>query len=127
MPNLTLEVQPYALTIYKFPPNAEIASEIFDAAFFSVTRTADELSMVVSDDVLLFAPHTEKDWRALKVQGQLDFSLVGILAKLSTLLASAGISIFAISTFDTDYILVKTKKLTQAITALRQAGYQVLR
>ncbi len=123
---LTLEIQPHTLTIYKFPPKTEILSEIFTAEFFSITRTTDELSVVLSDDILLFAPHIEKGWRALKVRGQLDFSLVGILAQLSTLLASGGISIFAISTFDTDYILLKSEKLTLAIDVLQQAGYRII-
>lgn len=120
-----LEIQAQILAIYKFSPGADLPSEIFDAEFFSITRTAEELSVVVSNDVSLSAEHVERDWRALKVCGPLAFSLVGILAQLSTLLASGGISIFAISTFNTDYILLKSEKLAQGIDLLAQAGHQV--
>lgn len=67
----------------------------------------------------------ERDWRALKIEGQLDFALTGILASIATPLADAGISIFALSTFDTDYVLVKTEKLQQAINVLQSAGHQI--
>ena len=69
--------------------------------------------------------HAERGWCALKVQGPLDFALVGVLAALATVLADAGVSIFAISTFDTDYILVKEEKLSASLQALRQAGHIV--
>jgi uncharacterized protein len=85
--------------------------------FVSITRTRDELSIVCE------APAGE--WRCLKVQGPLDFSLVGILASLAEPLAKAGVPIFVISTFDTDYILVKADNLERAIEALRSAGHTV--
>lgn len=69
----------------------------------------------------------EKDWRALKVEGPLDFSLVGILAAISTILADYGISIFAISTYDTDYILVRHKDIEKAISALTRERYEINR
>ena len=67
----------------------------------------------------------ERGWRALKVQGPLAFSMVGVLAELSSLLAGAGVSIFVLSTFDTDYLLVKEEKLEAAVRALIEAGHQV--
>ena len=69
--------------------------------------------------------HIQKGWRALLVAGTLDFSLVGILASLATTLASAGVSIFAMSTYDTDYILVKEDALQKAIEALEGAGHTI--
>ncbi|MFY9177249.1 MAG: ACT domain-containing protein [Caldicoprobacterales bacterium] len=68
----------------------------------------------------------EKDWRILKIEGPLDFSLIGILASISTVLAQKGISIFAISTYDTDYILVKNKDISSAIVALTDEGYEII-
>lgn len=68
----------------------------------------------------------ERGWRMLQVQGVLDFALVGILASLAAPLAQAGISIFSVSTFDTDAVLVKEDKRAQAIAALRAAGHQVI-
>ncbi|WII07445.1 ACT domain-containing protein [Methanomassiliicoccales archaeon LGM-RCC1] len=68
----------------------------------------------------------EKGWRAFRIEGTLDFSMVGVLSKITGILAGENIGIFAISTFDTDYILVKEKDLESALTALRDNGYQVL-
>ena len=67
----------------------------------------------------------ERGWRALKICGVLDFALVGILAKISSLLANAGISIFAVSTYNTDYIFIKESHLQKAAAALRTNGYQI--
>jgi hypothetical protein len=69
----------------------------------------------------------ERAWRALRVEGPLDFALTGVLASLAVPLAKAGVSIFATSTFDTDYVLVKEELLEQAVNALRLAGHEVLR
>ncbi len=68
----------------------------------------------------------EKDWRVLKVEGTLDFSLIGIISSISTILANEKISIFAISTFDTDYILVKDKDVDNATNALSNEGYEII-
>lgn len=92
---------------------------------WSVTRSADELSIVCPQDAVPKGVRSEVDWRAFKVAGPLDFALVGILAELSGLLARAKVSLFAISTFDTDYILVKSASLNATITAFRDGGHQV--
>jgi hypothetical protein len=93
--------------------------------FISVTRTRDELSIIVSDQRPPADAKCERDWRLIMVKGPLDFTQVGIIAGLSGTLASAGISIFALSTYDTDYIMVKQADLERALSALRQAGYPV--
>lgn len=95
------------------------------ADFSSVTRTPDELSIVCPQENVPDGIECEKDWRCLKVEGKLDFSQTGILASLTVPLANAGISIFAISTFDTDCLLVKQKSLDRAIQVLSQAGTEV--
>lgn len=89
-----------------------------DSDFFSITKTSDELSIVCFQDSIPNDVKCERDWRILKIEGPLDFSLIGILASISTVLAQKGISIFAISTYDTDYILVKDKDINNAIEAL---------
>ena len=94
--------------------------------FFSITKTCDELSIVCSQDDIPNDIKCEKDWRILKIEGQLDFSLIGILSSISTILAQKGISIFAISTYDTDYILVKNKDIDNAIQALINERYEVI-
>jgi len=94
--------------------------------FFSIARTSDELSIVCSQDNIPNDIKCEKDWRILKIEGPLDFSLIGILSSISTILARKGISIFAISTYDTDYILVKDKDINNAIVALVNERYEVI-
>jgi len=94
--------------------------------FFSITRTSDELSIVCNEDSIPSGIKCEKDWRIFKVEGPLDFSLIGILASISTILAQKGISIFAISTYDTDYILVKDKDINNAIAALVNEKYEII-
>lgn len=69
----------------------------------------------------------EKDWCTLKVEGPLDFSLIGILSSISTILAENKISIFAISTYDTDYILIKEGEINKAIDALSDRGYKIIK
>lgn len=96
-----------------------------DGEFISVTRTRDELSIIVADSRAPREAKCERGWRLLMVKGPLDFNQVGIIAGLSSTLADAGISIFALSTYDTDYILVKQADLDRALAALRQAGYPV--
>ena len=93
--------------------------------FSSVTRTAEELSVVCPDAQVPGRVKREGGWRVLKVEGPLDFSLTGVLASLTAPLAREGISVFALSTYDTDYLLVKKEQLEMAIQALRGEGYEV--
>jgi hypothetical protein len=91
----------------------------------SVTRTRDELSVVCQADAVPDGVPCETGWRCLKVEGPLDFGLTGILAALTAPLAAAGIPVFAVCTYDTDYVMVKAENLERAIQALRAAGHRV--
>jgi hypothetical protein len=93
--------------------------------FFAITRTDDELSLVLPASIEIESDRSEAGWSCFKVEGPLEFDLVGILAGIAGTLADAGVSIFAISTFDTDYILVKREQLKTALEALASTGYQV--
>ena len=93
--------------------------------FWSVTRTADELSVVCAERSVPDGVVAELGWRALKIEGPLDFGMVGVLAGLTAVLAEAGISIFAVSTYDTDYILVKSGDVAEAVRVLRDSRYVV--
>lgn len=97
-----------------------------DSDFFSITKTSDELSIVCTQENIPKDIKCERDWRILKVQGPLDFSLIGILSSISTILSKNEISIFAISTYDTDYILVRNKDIDNAINALIKENYEVI-
>jgi len=93
--------------------------------FSSVTRTPDELSAVCREDAVPDGVKCERGWRVFQVAGPLEFSLTGVLAAIAGPLADAGVSIFAISTFDTDYVLVKDEVLAKAVEALKGAGHRV--
>lgn len=123
---LTLKILPETFAICRFNNSASIPNWVYKEGFYSITRTKDELSIVcIQDNVDEKVDKVERDWRVLKVVGPLDFSLVGIIANLSSVLANGGVSIFVISTFDTDYILVKEKNLEKAREVLYQAGHKV--
>ncbi len=99
----------------------------FTDEFVFFGKTDEELSLVCRNEkVPKDTIAVENGWRGFRVQGELDFSLIGILSRLSSVLAENGISIFAISTFNTDYILVKAEKLNDAIDTLKKNGYDVL-
>lgn len=91
----------------------------------SVTRTAAELSVVCAEDAVPDGVTAERGWRALEAQGPFAFTLTGVLASLLVPLADAGVPIFALSTFDTDYVLVPAARAEDAVTALREAGHDV--
>jgi len=92
-----------------------------------VTRTADELSLVCAESAVPRAVECEPGWRLFKIEGPLDFALAGILASVAQPLAEAGVTIFAISTYDTDYVMVKAQDLERAVQTLAAAGHRVTR
>jgi hypothetical protein len=94
---------------------------------YSITQTADELSVVCDEDAVPNDVTSELGWRCLKAHGPFEFSMVGVLASLTGPLAAAGISIFALSTYDTDYLLVKDEDLEGAVEVLLKEGHAVLR
>jgi hypothetical protein len=121
---LSLQVLPGQLAICQLAAHAELPAWA-TGALVCITRTADELSIVCPEEVVPPGVRHEKSRRALRVVGQLDMSLVGVLAALTAPLAAADVAIFAISTFDTDYLLVEQAALARAIAALRGAGHLV--
>ena len=112
--------------VCRLSADAPVPSWAASGEWNSVTRTADELSVVCAEAAVPGDVQCEGGWRVLQVGGPLDFSLVGVLAAIAAPLAQAGVSIFAVSTFDTDYVLVKEEKLARSIEALRVAGHDVL-
>ena len=93
--------------------------------FFAVTRTSDELSIVCPEPFVPPDVIAERGFRMLMVDGPLDFALTGVLASIASPLAEAGVSLFVISTYDTDYVLVRNEHLADAVGALRGAGWDV--
>lgn len=118
---MTLTVLPHAFAIWKLPTAAPLPQ----VPFFAAIRTDEELTLVTEEG---FAPKgvpCERGWRGLKLAGPMDLTLTGVLASLAVPLAEAGIAIFVVSTFDTDYILVKEARLDDAIATLATAGHTV--
>ena len=127
---MRLEVLPGEFTIVRLDATAALPAWIEGAGLahrsaelLSITRTREELSIVCESSRVPSEIPAERGWRCMKVEGPLDFALTGVLASLAEPLARAGIPIFAISTFDTDYALVKATNLEAAIAALESAGH----
>lgn len=98
-----------------------------DQDFYFIAKTDEEISLVCRTiDTPRNTIECEDGWRGFRIQGVLDFSLIGILSKLSSILADNGIGIFAVSTFNTDYILVKEKTFEKALDVLADNGYTVV-
>ena len=123
--NLVFSVLSETFTIHKLSPDVSIPKEILKSNYYSVSKTENELSVVCSELIKVQSLQSSKGWKCIKVKGPLDFNLTGILASISDILRKTNISIFAISTFDTDYILVRTHDFSSDTTKLRQAGYKL--
>jgi hypothetical protein len=121
-----LAVLAESFAIVRLRADAPLPSWAVQGNFFSVTRTADELSTVCAINQVPSGLALQTGWRALKVKGPFTLSEIGVLAELTATLAQAKVSVFAISTFDTDYLLVSEKNLAVAIAALRAAGHAVV-
>ena len=120
---LTLTPIPDTFAVCRLDGNASIPSWATGGHFISITRTVDELSIVCLQVAVPEGVVCERGWRCLRVAGTLPFSVIGILASLTAPLAEAGITIFAVSTFDTDYLLVKTDDFDKAVAVLERAGH----
>ena len=98
----------------------------FDGEYCFVGKTDEEISLTcITGDAPTDAIERDDGWKAFRIQGVLDFSLIGILSKISALLAANGIGIFAISTYNTDYIFTKREDFTRALEVLAAAGYEI--
>ncbi len=125
--DLPLVLLPDQLAVCRLNADAPYPDWARPGDLLALVRTRDELSIVCPERFVPPDIKSERGWRAFQVQGQLDFSLVGILAAIAAPLAQAGVSIFALSTFDTDYVLVKEDTLEDATHALEQAGFLVMK
>ena len=121
---MEMEKLPYHLTICKLAgtENIDLSKD-----FYFIGRTAEELSLVCrTEDTPACVTDRDDGWRGFRIQGVLDFSLIGILSELTGILAENKIGVFAVSTFNTDYILVKAENLDRALEVLQKAGYTVV-
>ena len=121
---MQLRTLPYSLTVCKVQSEADFRLQ---NEFYFIAKTGDEYSLVCRTEDT--PPHTtarEDGWRAFRIEGTLDFALIGILSKLCGILAEEKIGVFAVSTFNTDYVLVRQTQFDDALAALRKAGYSIL-
>jgi hypothetical protein len=122
---LTLSLLDGLFAVCRLGGDAPIPPWATKGAFFSITRSSDELSVVCGGDVVPEGILSERGWRCLQVEGALPFAVVGVLASLTSTLADNGIPVFAVSTFDMDYLLVKETDLAAALACLRGHGHMV--
>jgi uncharacterized protein len=125
--SLTLWIVPGEYAVCRLEPNTAVPDWAWTGEFVSVSRTAQELSVVCAADAAPEGVKLERGWACLKLLGPFDFALTGILASVLEPLRDAGIGIFAVSTFDTDYVLVKAAQLEASLGALEKAGHRVER
>jgi hypothetical protein len=124
-PPLTLTLLNDTFAVCRLDAGAVVPDWAWTGEVACVTRTRDELSLVCRQDLVPGEVRREAGWRCLKVKGPLDFSLTGVFARIAQPLADAGISLFAVMTYDTDYVMVKHDRLRDAAAALMQAGHAV--
>jgi hypothetical protein len=124
-PPLTLLGVAGRFAVCKLSPGSVIPAWATAADVFSVTRTPEELSVVCPQDMVPAGTQAEAGWRCLRVAGAMPLTLVGVLASLTGPVAAAGVGVFAVSTFDTDYLFVKEAEFPAAVAAIRGAGHSV--
>lgn len=124
---MKLKLLDLCFSIVKLAPTQPIPESVTTQEWYNVTRTPDELSIVCPTSALenINIREAEHGWRCFQVEGVLDFGLTGILFALTKPLAERQISVFAVSTYNTDYLLVKEDKLTESLDALELAGFEL--
>ncbi len=126
MPGQTLHLLPGRYAICRLDPAAPVPTWAEGGAIHSVTRTPDELSVICDDARVPAGTLCERGWRGIQVEGPFDFETIGVMASLAAPLAEAGVPILCISTYDTDYLLVREAHLGRAAEALAGAGHRMV-
>ena len=122
---LALKILPNRLAVCRLKADAPLPDWIDESDFSSITRTEKELTIVCDEELVASGTTSETGWRCIEVEGPLDFSEIGIVFSLTQPLAEIGVAVFLISTFDTDYLMVKEKDLAKTIDTLTAAGHRV--
>jgi uncharacterized protein len=124
---LTFTLLPEAFAVCRLDPADRVPPWAAAGPFSSITRTADELSVVCPEAAVPAGVAAAPGWRCLKLEGPFDFSETGLVASFSSALARAGISLMAVCTYDTDYLLVRHADLEKAIATLEKSEYRIRR
>jgi hypothetical protein len=123
--SLRLSVLEHRLAVCWLEPDSEIPAWATGAPFFCVTRTAGELSAICPEERVPAGTTCERGWRALKLESPFEFGMIGVLASVAVPLAESEVSILAIATYETDYVLVRESQLDFATQTLRERGHEV--
>ena len=123
---MVLSISEETYIIHKLDQSTNLPEGLTESEFYSLSNSREELSLVCPEQILIQSENSSPNWKCLKVAGPLDLKLTGILAGLSDTLEKAKISIFAISTFETDYLLIQKQVLETAKTVLKSSGYKFL-
>lgn len=127
MSGLRFVIRPESFCIHRLSPDREVnLDRLSGVSWFSMTRTNDELSVIAPDDIYLGPGERQTGWSCLQVGDILDFAVMGVIAGVSRILADANVSMFTVSTYNTDYILVRTSDVDAAVRALTAAGHVVI-
>ena len=121
---IALTIVDGSFSIYRLANDAVIPDDVLQEPFFAILHSEEELSLVCRSSLAVTADRNSAGWACLKVAGPLDFGLTGIIAAISAALSTASLSVFVISSFDTDYVLVRETELDSAFKALRAAGIE---
>lgn len=123
--SISLERVPGEYAAHRLAPAADVPAQVWQSPFVSVSRSTDELSIITDAGIHVEAQSTQGPWRAYRVPGSIDFTAVGIMSALTAPLAAAGLGILGVSTYDTDYILVRADAAEAAETTWREAGIEI--
>lgn len=124
-PNFPLRLLPSPYAVARLPADAKVPAWADGPGLSSITRTADELSIVCPSDRVPAGAHAVRTWRAFQLVGPMPFSTTGVVSALTAPLAAANVGVFILSTFDTDYLLVDQGNLARALAALRGSGWDL--
>jgi len=123
MNGLKLKILNDEYAMHQLPPDGKFPKDVFKADFYSVTRTDDELSIIAPAKIPIKSNKVETDYSCMQLIGEFEVSITGVWASITTTLADAGISVLAVTTYNTDYFLVKTSQLKKAVAAFKKNGY----
>lgn len=123
---LRLSLLPERYGVCRLAPDLEVPRWVHGGSFSSVTRTENELSLVCAEAMIPPEIHCERGWRVLRLEGPFAFDMIGVLLAVLAPLAQAGVSVFTLSTFNTDYVLVSETSLARAGAALKRAGHEFI-
>ncbi|HCU98433.1 MAG TPA: ACT domain-containing protein [Chloroflexi bacterium] len=119
----TLTILPQSYKISRLSPNQQIPFHLLDHSLMSITRSKNEISIICKSSIPIISEKSSSNWACIEIEGPLDLSLIGVLSKILNIIANEQVSILTTSTYNTDYIFVKSKELPKVKLSLLESGY----